>query len=59
MEINSATVDLKEFTYAILSGYMERLFDPEGEVLVDEVKDDMETREKNALAGKGPKRRRV
>jgi hypothetical protein len=30
MEINSATVDLKEFTYAILSGYMERLFDPEG-----------------------------
>jgi hypothetical protein len=30
MEINSATIDLKEFTYSILTGYMERLFNPEG-----------------------------
>jgi hypothetical protein len=31
MEINSATIDLKEFTYGLLTGYMERLFSKEGE----------------------------
>jgi hypothetical protein len=30
MEINSATINLKDFTYSVLSGFMERLFDPEG-----------------------------
>jgi hypothetical protein len=30
MEINSATINIKDFTYAVLSGFMERLFDPEG-----------------------------
>lgn len=39
MEINSATIDLREFTYGILSGYMERLFAPEGEALIAELKD--------------------
>lgn len=58
MEINSATIDLKDFTYAVLSGFMERLFDPEGGALVEEVKDDMKSREEAALKGNGPKRRR-
>ena len=31
MEINSATIDLKELTYGLLTGYMERLFSTEGE----------------------------
>ena len=34
MEINSATIDLKEFTYGILSGFMERLFLPTGATTV-------------------------
>jgi len=58
MEINSATIDLKDFTYAILSGYMERLFDPDGNATVDDVKEDMKEREETANKGNGPKRRR-
>lgn len=35
MEPNSATINLKEFTYAILCGYMERIFAPEGHLMID------------------------
>ena len=44
MEINSATIDLKEFTYGILAGYMERLFTPEGAVKADDLKAQMTIR---------------
>ena len=30
METETATINLKEFEYAIMCGYMERLFTPEG-----------------------------
>ena len=30
METNTAKVDLKEFTYGILSGYIESMFDDNG-----------------------------
>lgn len=44
MEINSATVDLKDFTYAVLTGFMERLFDPEGPSKIEELKASMKSR---------------
>jgi len=28
MEVTTATINLKEFEYAVMSGYMERLFTP-------------------------------
>ena len=38
MELNTATLDLKDFTFAILTGYVESLFDLKGEHIVREVK---------------------
>lgn len=35
MEITTATVNIKEFTYGILNGYMERLFDSNGVPIID------------------------
>ena len=35
MEVNTATVNLKEFTYAILNGLSERMFDPIGSITIE------------------------
>lgn len=35
MEAATATVNLKEFTYGILCGYMERMFGPDGKPTAD------------------------
>jgi hypothetical protein len=37
MELNTATVNLKEFEYAILNGYSERIFSPSGKVMIDDL----------------------
>ena len=34
METNTAKVDLKEFTFGILSGYIESMFDDNGKFLL-------------------------
>lgn len=39
MEIASATVDLREFSYGMMSGFMERLFSPEGGTNIASLKD--------------------
>lgn len=36
MEVSTATVDLKELTYGIVCGYMERMFSPEGKPIANE-----------------------
>lgn len=35
MEPNTATLNLKEFTYGLLCGYMERMFDQSGKPIAD------------------------
>ena len=59
MEIASATVDLREFSYGMMSGYMERLFNPEGGTNVTSLKDMTLNRANLAKKGDGPKRRRA
>jgi len=56
MEINSATIDLKEFTYGILSGFMERLFLPTGATVATDLVAQMKIRADGANKGDGPKR---
>lgn len=59
MEISSATIDLREFSYGMMSGYMERLFAPDGGTNVASLKDMTTNRAALAKKGDGPKRRRV
>jgi hypothetical protein len=54
MEVNTATMNIKEFTYAILCGYMERMFLPQGNTKVQELNKYMEYRKIRAKLGKGP-----
>lgn len=55
MEVNTATVNLKEFTYGILCGYMERLFEPSGKPKIVEVEKMMDYRKKRVDLGNGPR----
>jgi hypothetical protein len=54
MEVNTATVDLKEFTYGILCGYMERIFEPAGTVKIVQEETMMDYRKKRVDLGNGP-----
>ena len=54
MEIATATLNIKEFTYAILCGYMERMFNPIGDATINELTKLMEYRNIRAKLGKGP-----
>jgi hypothetical protein len=54
MEVTTATMNIKEFTYAILCGYMERLFEPYGTGNFKELKILMDHRKTRAKLGKGP-----
>jgi hypothetical protein len=54
MEINTATVNLKEFTYGILCGYMERIFEPAGTVKIVQEETMMDYRKKRVDLGNGP-----
>ena len=47
MEINTAKVDLKEFTFGILSGYIESTFDDNGKFIIKNEKSKLQ--EKNKL----------
>ena len=46
MEPNTATMNLKEFTYGILNGLMERNFKPEGVASIKENKAMIKNRER-------------
>lgn len=55
MEVETATVNLKEMTYGILSGYMERTYNTDGEPKVIEEAKMAYYRKMRVDLGAGPK----
>lgn len=55
MEVETATVNLKEMTYGILSGYMERTYNVEGEPKILEEAKMAYYRKMRVDLGAGPK----
>jgi len=54
MEVTTATMNLKEFTYGILRGYMERYIDEDGKKSPKHLEVDKKNRAHRAKIGKGP-----